>query len=175
GYAQEANVLLAHPEKMLAFACDLGFVGSSKKLLESSWFHDMSLKTNAIWKKLVPKEGVAKTIQGEMVRAIGRIKGDYYRNGFGNWYPMFYELSQFLATHLIDESTFKPFTLSVLRADIRVINQCGNRAVAAGNPYETIPSIFSADYTEEAFTRLDAAIVAWCKRHPKLIPYQQGN
>lgn len=182
GYAQEANVLLAHQDKLLEFASDLGIVeydfsdmGSSGKLNQRYLFCVLSDEISELWKKLVPKEGEAKTIQGEMVRAICRIKGDYYRNGFGNWYPMYYELSQFLAAHLIDENTFKPFTLSVLRADIRALNLCGNGVMASGDPAETIPSIFAVDSIEEAFTRLDAAIVAWCKHHTEPIPYNRSN
>lgn len=183
GYAQEANVLLAHPDKLIEFAGDLGIVdydfseiGSCGKLTQSGLFYVFDDELSDLWKKLVPKEGEAETIQGEMVRAIGRIKGDYYRNGFGNWYPHYYKLSQFLATYLIDESTFKPFTLSVLRADIRALNAYGSSVMAAGNPYETFHfSLFETTGIEEAFERLDAAIVVWCKRHPELIPYKPGK
>lgn len=183
GYAQEANVLLGHPDKLIEFAGDLGIVdydlddvGSCGKLTQSGLFYVFDDELSALWKKLVPKEGEAETIQGEMVRAIGRIKGDYYRNGFGNWYPMYYKLSQFLAAHLIDESTFKPFTLSVLRADIRALNAYGNRVMTEGNPYESFRfSLFETTGIEEAFERLDAAIAVWCKRHPELIPYKRSN
>lgn len=183
GYTQEANVLLAHPDKLIEFAGDLGIVdydfseiGSCGKLTQSGLFYGFVDELSALWKKLVPKEGEAETIQGEMVRAIGRIKGDYYRNGFGNWYPHCYKLPQFLAAHLIDGSTFKPFTLSVLRADIRALNAYGNRVMADDNPYESFRfSLFESTDVEEAFERLDAAIVVWCKRHPELIPYQPGK
>ena len=181
GYAQEANVLLGHPDKLIEFAGDLGIVdydhddiGSCGKLTQSSLFYAFNDELSALWKKLVPKEGEAETIQGEIVRAIGRIKGDYYRNGFGNWHSYYYKLSQFLATHLIDESTFKPFTLSVLRADIRALNAYGNSVMAEGNFYESFRfSLFETTDVEKAFERLDAAIAVWCKRHPKLIPYNQ--
>lgn len=183
GYAQEANVLLAHPDKLIEFAGDLGIVdydfseiGSCGKLTQSGLFYVFNDELSDLWKKLVPKEGEAETIQGEMVRAIGRTKGDYYRNGFGNWYPHYYKLSQFLATYLIDESTFKPFTLSVLHADIRALNAYGNSVMAAGNPYESFHfSLFETTGIEEAFERLDAAIAVWCKRHPELIPYKPGK
>lgn len=183
GYAQEANVLLAHPDKLIEFAGDLGIVdydlddvGSCGKLTQSGLFYVFDDELSALWEKLVPEEGEAETIQGEMVRAIGRIKGDYYRNGFGNWYPMYYKLSQFLAAHLIDESTFKPFTLSVLHADIRALNAYGNSVMAAGSPYEQFHfSLFKTTGIEEAFERLDAAIAVWCKRHPELIPYKRSN
>lgn len=179
GYAQEANVLLAHPDKLIEFAGDLGIVdydfsqiGSCGKLTQSGMFYVFNDELSVLWKKLVPKEGEAETIQGEMVRAIGRIKGEYYKNGFGNWYPMYYKLAQFLATHLADENTFKPFTVAVIRADIRALNAYGNTVDEIGDPYETFHfSLFETTDLEEAFGRLDAAIAVWCKRHPELIPY----
>ena len=39
---------------------------------------------DALWDKLVPSEGEAETIPGEVLRAISRIYYDRYNNGFGN-------------------------------------------------------------------------------------------
>lgn len=177
GYQQEANVLLVLPEKILEFLNGLGFVGAPPRNYEElcdygSWLGNTSRKVDDLWKKLVPEEGEAETVQGEMVRAIGRIQGDYYSNGFGNWHQC-YGLSQFLVVHLADESTFTPFTVSVLRADIRALDSCGQRCMYGGNLERTF--LDSINDMEEIFPRLDAAIVVWCERHPELIPYKQAN
>lgn len=178
GYPQEANVLLAHPAKILEFVSDLGLVGSPPNSYEElceygGWLRDTSDRVSDLWKKLVPKEGEAETIQGEMVRAIGRIKGDYYKNGFGNWYSYYYDLSQFLAVHLADESTFNPFTVNILRADIRALHACGLRCMHMDDLEQTF--LDSINDEEEIFLRLDAAIVVWCERHPEPIPYNRSN
>lgn len=45
---------------------------------------------NRLWKKLVPSEGKCKTLEGEMLRAQGKIYYDYYNNGFGNTWSAAY-------------------------------------------------------------------------------------
>lgn len=178
GYPQEANVLLAHPQKIFEYVSDLGFVGPPPKSYGElcdygGWLRETREKTSGLWEKLVPKEGEAETIQGEMVRAIGRIQDDYYRNGFGNWYSYYYDLSRFLAAHLADETTFKPFTANVIRSDIRALHSCGLRCMYSGDLERTF--LDSINDTEEVFLRIDAAIAVWCERHPELISYQPGK
>jgi hypothetical protein len=38
-----------------------------------------------LWELLIPSSGAAHTVQGEVVRIAGRISGELYRNGGGNW------------------------------------------------------------------------------------------
>ena len=38
-----------------------------------------------LWKKLVPAEGRAKSVQGELIRCMGKLTDEAYRNGNGNW------------------------------------------------------------------------------------------
>ncbi len=38
-----------------------------------------------LWDELVPKTGYAETLQGELVRLIGRLSSEFYRNGNMNW------------------------------------------------------------------------------------------
>ncbi len=50
-----------------------------------------------LWDRLVPDEGKCETLEGELLRAIGRIYHDYLNNGFGNnWSGAL----NFLDTHL---------------------------------------------------------------------------
>ena len=44
----------------------------------------MSATFVRIWEELVPREGNAATVAGEMVRAAGRLRYDFYNNGMGN-------------------------------------------------------------------------------------------
>lgn len=44
----------------------------------------MSATFERIWEELVPREGNAATVAGEMVRAAGRLRYDFYNNGMGN-------------------------------------------------------------------------------------------
>lgn len=38
-----------------------------------------------LWELLIPSSGAAHTVQGEVLRIAGRISGELYRNGGGNW------------------------------------------------------------------------------------------
>lgn len=38
-----------------------------------------------LWELLVPSEGACETLQGEVIRTVGRVHGELYRNGGGNW------------------------------------------------------------------------------------------
>ena len=44
----------------------------------------MSATFERIWEELVPREGKCDTIAGEMIRAAGRLRYDFYNNGMGN-------------------------------------------------------------------------------------------
>lgn len=179
GYAQEANELLSHPDKLIEFARDVGVVdfGTSDdevcgKLNQFDLWCNFDSELSELWKKLVPKEGEAETIQGEMVRANGMLGNDFYRSDFCNWFPKYYNFHQFLVANLIDENTFKPFTLAVIRADLRAIKSYGNIVASITKPNET-PSFELIPDMETVLSRLDAAVLTWCRRHPDLIPYKR--
>ena len=44
----------------------------------------MSATFERIWEELVPREGNCDTVAGEMIRATGRLRYDFYNNGMGN-------------------------------------------------------------------------------------------
>lgn len=44
----------------------------------------MSATFERIFDELVPKEGKAETLAGEMIRAAARLRYDFYNNGMGN-------------------------------------------------------------------------------------------
>lgn len=39
----------------------------------------------SLWNLLIPPEGAAKTVQGEVIRITGRVRDELYRNGGANW------------------------------------------------------------------------------------------
>ncbi len=65
-----------------------------------------------LWDALVPKTGYAETLQGELVRLIGCLSSEFYRNGNINWtwkndnsyYDMARRLQAELCTHFTDEN-----------------------------------------------------------------------
>ena len=108
--------------------------------------------------KLVPESGQASTVQGELVRSIGRIADEYATNGFCNWDAGYERLFRFALLHLAD-GTFGPQTSTGIRSDIDHLQKFGRRENIDG--YDLEAAIF----------RLMEAAAGWCQRHPDPIPH----
>ena len=55
---------------------------------------------NNLWDSLVPPQGPAKTVQGEVIRVAGRIRSEFYRNGGANWDREYRSMLNALIKHL---------------------------------------------------------------------------
>ncbi|MBM9548750.1 hypothetical protein JWG40_17120 [Leptospira sp. 201903074] len=70
------------------------------------YFEDAKL----IWKEFVPKNGQANTVQGELLRAVEKLRDESQRNGNGNgngnWDDGFEILIRYLNDHLIDTKIY---------------------------------------------------------------------
>ena len=110
-----------------------------------------------LWNDLVPDSGQAGTVQGELVRAMGRLTDEAYRNGninFDNGHRIFCE---FLRANLNDPAVFS-------KEEIEEINQCVDRILNAEDP--------DIDEPETCFHRLSEKVVKWCESKPDLTPHQ---
>ena len=59
-----------------------------------------------IWTQFVPLSGQADTRQGELLRAVEKLRDEATRNGNGNWDNGFRLLLAFLKQHLLDAGLF---------------------------------------------------------------------
>jgi hypothetical protein len=59
-----------------------------------------------IWKLFVPKSGQADTVQGELLRAVEKLRDEAIRNGNGNWDAGFEILLNYLESKLLDNRVF---------------------------------------------------------------------
>ena len=55
---------------------------------------------NNLWDLLVPPQGSAKTVQGEVIRIAGRVRSEFYRNGGANWDREYRAMLNALIKHL---------------------------------------------------------------------------
>jgi hypothetical protein len=117
----------------------------------------MSADFFELFERLVPKSGQAATVQGELVRAIGRMADEFATNGFANWDAGYERLSVFAPRHLAD-GTFGPQTCAGIRSDIEHIQKYGRHEDTGGYDLEA------------AFDRLMQVTVGWCQRHTDPIP-----
>lgn len=59
-----------------------------------------------IWKSFVPKSGQAKTVQGELLRAVEKLRDEALGNGNMNWDKGFEILLIYLENKLTDTNVF---------------------------------------------------------------------
>jgi hypothetical protein len=69
-----------------------------------------------IWEMFVPQDGQAETVQGELLRAIGKLRHEAIRNGNQNWDGGFEILLEYLEVRLLDPSVYEPTIVSATRA-----------------------------------------------------------
>ena len=55
---------------------------------------------NNLWDSLVPPQGHAKTVQGEVIRIAGRVRSEFYRNGGANWDREYRSMLNAIIKHL---------------------------------------------------------------------------
>jgi ankyrin repeat protein len=69
--------------------------------------YDWKAVYQELWDELVPPSGDANSLQGELLRSIGKLSDEFYRNGNINWdtnKAVYLDMIAFLKTHLLDES-----------------------------------------------------------------------
>lgn len=68
-----------------------------------------------IWQTYVPRSGQADTIQGELLRAIEKIRDEAVRNGNGNWDEGFEILLRYLEEHPFDRNVYSDSAIEETR------------------------------------------------------------
>jgi hypothetical protein len=66
-----------------------------------------------IWRQFVPKSGQADTVQGELLRAVEKLRDEAMRNGNGNWDRGFDLLLSYLRERLLDPKVFAPAAIEI--------------------------------------------------------------
>jgi hypothetical protein len=108
-----------------------------------------------LWDDLVPESGQADTVQGELVRAIGRLAGELSRNGNMNWDDGFRRFVRYLRQHLMNPSAFGKPARDQIDEDLREIEEVGEGTAS-----------YSAWDRECAYDRVTDRVVEWCRLHP---------
>lgn len=68
-----------------------------------------------IWKELVPPTGSAETVQGELLRAIEKLRDEAQRNGNGNYSGTHKKLAQFIQDTLVSSGIFEAQEINDIR------------------------------------------------------------
>jgi hypothetical protein len=109
-----------------------------------------------LWDELVPPQGQADTVQGEMIRAAGRLADEAYRNGNINFDKGHRLMCKYLRKHLSDPEVFTP-------DEIAEIDSCVDRFLDARNPDVRLSGSCHHLIAEK--------VVKWCHWEPNMIPH----
>ena len=132
----------------------------------NDWFEEFYVPViDALWKQYVPKSGACNVLQGEMSRCIGRLEGEYFKNGMMNMGDGFYDyMVDKIKDTVLKGDKFSPLVRGVMEMDAMIVK---------GADYSQIvnSSFFQATDVEEAINRMKMVVVAWCLANPEPIEF----
>lgn len=108
-----------------------------------------------MWETLVPRSGQAKTRQGELLRAVERLRDEWAIDGNAHWDEAFEHFVDYLRRHLATEDAFTDEQRRQIRADLDVV----------ADPE-------SGETSEELFDRLADRVVEWARAHADPIAHE---
>ena len=117
--------------------------------------YDWRTEFKRLWKDLVPSEGQANSVQGELIRAVGRLKDEAFRNGNQNFGRNHRILCKYIRETMTDADVFS-------RDEIGEINRWIDRVLDAEHPDVLGPAT--------SFHHLFEMAVRWCQAHSDPIP-----
>src|SRR4051794_21972595 len=113
-----------------------------------------------LWTDLVPAEGQADTVQGELIRAVGKLKDEAFRNGNQNFGKHHRTLCKFIRGTMVNGDVFS-------RDEIKKVEGWIDRILDSEHPDVLGPST--------CFHHLFEMAVRWCHAHPELIPHEANS
>lgn len=118
---------------------------------------DYETEAREIWKRYVPRSGQADTVQGELLRAVNKLRDEAHRNGNGNWDEGHEILARFLRDTLVSSGLFPSQTSKAVAQDVvRVLD-------------------YERPYTDDdLFDRLTARVVDWSRAHPDPVAHTRN-
>ena len=106
-----------------------------------------------LWNNLVPKNGQATSVQGELIRAIEKLRDEAQRNGNINWDEGHVILSDFILKYLEEDKAFSEVERSRIKELV-------SRIKKFDNPY----------VKDDIYDELTDYVVEWTKRQSGLLP-----
>ena len=112
-----------------------------------------------LWESLVPSEGQADTLQGELIRVAGKLTDQAFRNGNMNWDAEHEKLWRFVGRHLDDSKTFSEEDRKLIREKIDEIIRDNETPDLSGDGC--------------CYYIISERVVDWCMANPTPIPRQK--
>ena len=104
----------------------------SKKLKSYNWKKEHS----RLWEELVPADGQAETLQGELIRIAGKLTDQAFRNGNMNWDDDHETMWRFVGNKLVSDSTFSKKEKNEIKEKVeQIIEENGCPDLGDDNPF----------------------------------------
>jgi len=94
-------------------------------------------EAHSIWMTKVPREGQADTIEGELLRAVEKLRWEAQSNGNINWDEGFEILIGFLRTYLLDAAIYPADVVKATKATLDKLSHPDFPVVEDG-PYDEL-------------------------------------
>jgi len=101
-----------------------------------------------VWVNYVPARGQSDTVEGELIRAVEKLRTEAYDNGNGNWDEAFEMFCEYLLKTLASDEAFSIEIQAELIADIKRLSDYNH-------PY----------LEDDLYDRITDHIVEWSKYH----------
>jgi hypothetical protein len=110
-------------------------------------------EARSLWLRYVPARGQAETVQGELIRAVEKLRDEAQRNGNLNWCGDHVILARYIRDQLIGSGFFTGVAASEIEQDV-------GRLLDVEHP----------ETCDETYDRLSDRIVEWSGAHPDPLP-----
>ena len=110
-------------------------------------------EARSLWLRYVPARGQADTVQGELLRAVEKLRDEAQRNGNLNWRGDHVILARYIRDQLIGSGSFTGAAASEIEQDV-------GRLLDVEHP----------ETSDETYDRLSGRIVEWSRAHPDPVP-----
>jgi hypothetical protein len=110
-----------------------------------------------LWQTSVPPRGQAATVQGELLRAVEKLRDEAQRNGNLNWGSGHEAFIAYLRENLIGSAVIGQTAAQEIEADLDRLGE------------------FEYPETSEApYDRLADRVIDWCHAHPDPVPHTRN-
>lgn len=119
-----------------------------------------------IWNNLVPQSGQSSTVQGELLRALEKLRWEAQENGNINWDEGFVILLAFLERHLLGHPGFSSAERETIQCDLSRL-----RNFLPVEEFDDEDDAGSLPYVEDdLYDRIEGFVVAFARANPQLLP-----
>jgi hypothetical protein len=112
-------------------------------------------EAGVLWRTYVPRSGQADTVQGELIRAVEKLRDEAQRNGNVNWGVNHVILAEFLRNTLTSSGVFAEATVHEIEQDV-------GRLLRYEEP----------ETSDVPYDRLTDRVVEWSRAHPEPVPHE---